>query len=204
MLRIPVLLLALASGPVWADVVTLLDAADRGNISSPDNSVSSFIFAGFVTSPDRDWFEFSIPHLSGPLVSASLELFQPQFGHLGGSLNFSVYALDGRPTHFLDITRGILYGSVSTDSSINGTNLLITLDAAALAAVQASQGASFFIGGIDTGENGNSPAGDLAGEPGRSILRLTTVPEPWLLSPFAMMIPAIFEIRRRLARSCQR
>jgi hypothetical protein len=76
--------------------------------------------------------------------------------------------------------------------------LLITLDAAALTALQGSQGGSFFIGGIDTGEDGNAPTGDFAGEPGRSILKLTTVPEPWLLSPFAMMIPAIFEIRRAI------
>ena len=199
MLRIAVLVLAFTSGPAWADII-LLDAAARGNISNPDNSISTFIFAGFITSEERDWFEFSIPHLSGPVISATLDLFQPQFGHIGGNLVYSVYALSGKPLHFSEIPSGTLYGSISTNSSTNGTTLFITLDAAALAAIQGTQGGNVFIGGIDTGEKGTSLGGDFAGEPGRSILKLTTVPEPWLLSPVAVMIPAILEIRRRFAR----
>lgn len=198
MLNQAIFLLTVAALCARADVV--LDAVNQGNIS-PDSSESSFIFAGFVTSPERDWLEFAIPKLPSTLASATLELFQPQFGHLGGTLTYSVYALAGAPGHFSDISASTLYGSVSTDAASDGTSVSIALTTAALNAIYADQGGDFFIGGIDSRETGPSIAGDFGGQPGRNILKLAVVPEP---APWGLTVVGVFGIvftRRSLGRT---
>jgi hypothetical protein len=126
----------------------------------------------------RDWFEFSIPTLTGgALSSATLELDEPADGHAGGSLTFAVYGLCARPFLFSDVTISNPFGSVGTSSASNGTTVDVTLNAAALAAIGASQGGNIFIGGIDSGELSSSDASDFGDTLNQStVLHLQTAP----------------------------
>ncbi len=205
MLKIAPLVLLFAIVPAGAEVL-FVNASERGSVDSDGSSngasASNFFFAGFLFVQERDWFEFPIPALSGTLVSGTLNLDQPQFGHQGGQLLYSVYALGSQPANFSDVNANAatLYGSVSTDAATDGTAVSITLDAAALAAIAGSQRGDFFIGGIDSGENSGSFAGDFASSNNhQTFLELTTVPEPFLLSAMVLMILAVTGLRCRRA-----
>jgi hypothetical protein len=133
----------------------------------------------------RDWFEFAIPTLTSPLLSATLNLDEPALGHIGGSLTYTVYGLAGQPTLFTDVTTSNPFASpVTTSTADDGTTISITLDSAALADIVAHQGGNIFIGGIDSGENSSTSAFDFAktGNPAGTIgvtsLSLTTAPAP--------------------------
>lgn len=136
----------------------------------------------------RDWFEFSIPTLTGEtLTSATLSLDDPTppnqsgEGHQGGPLTFSVYGLSGQPVLITDVSTSNSFGSAGTSTS--SPTVVITLNAAALAAIGAAQGGNIFIGGIDSGEDGSGfDFGSSASAADNTVLNLQTssssAPEP--------------------------
>lgn len=158
----------------------------------------------------RNWFEFSVPTITGSLVSATLNVDEPGSpyqAHFGGTLTYAVYGLGAQPTVFTDVTTSNPFGSVNTSSADDGTTLSITLNAAALAAISADQGGNIFIGGIDSGETSSSDAVDFSGAPGNVALDLTTaasaVPEPSSLPLLIIVSLAVVLIGPRL-RSLRR
>lgn len=197
MVKIAALVLFLAMAPAWGDVI-FLNASLRGSVESDGSSngasANNFFFAGLLLVQDRNWFEFSIPTISSSstLASATFNLAQSQFGHLGGQLVYSIYALGSQPTQFSDVNATTLYGSVNTSPSTNGELVSITLDSAALAAIVGAQGGDLFIGGIDSGENSSPFSGDFASSNNyQTFLKLTTVPEP---SHLGSLVIAIFAL----------
>ncbi len=202
MLKATVLALTLAIIPAWP-AVTFIDASGRGWVSTgvPNNngaaSGNNYI-AGELTSSDfRNWFEFAIPSFSGTLISATLDLTQPQGGHSGDTHVYSAYALDQQPLQFSDVTDAVLYGTVNTEK-VNGS-VTIALDAAALATIASDAGGAFFVGGIDSAESGNSDAYDFGGsnQSYRSLLILNTVPEPNMAIVLVSLISGLL-VRERL------
>jgi hypothetical protein len=192
LMRMVPLLFFLAFAPAWGNII-LVNDSERGSVDSDGSSnganANNFFFAGFFFVQERNWFEFSIPAFSGTLASATFNLDQPQFGHQGGPLLYSVYALGGEPAHFSDVNSTTLFGSVKTDSTTDGSLVSITLGAAALEAISENEGGNFFIGGIDSGENSSSFTGDFASSNNfQTFLKLTTVPEPGLGIPIAFAL----------------
>jgi hypothetical protein len=221
------MLLLMTAGTLSADTFNI-NASERGwvcngsgtpcpnNGASPSNNYS----AGFGTNEGkiRDWFEFAIPSLTGgSLVSATLNLDEPAMapplflppGHSGGPLTFAVYGLGAQPLVFTDVTTSNPFGSVGTSTASNGTTIAITLSSAALAAIAADQGGNIFIGGVDSGENGSTQAGDFfntgfdPNAPNVTSLSLTTapaaVPEPAsILLLITVVAVTVFAARRKL------
>jgi hypothetical protein len=210
-----VLLFSLSLAP-FAPAAQLIDASARGwvctttfgcsnnNGANPANNS----LAGFVQGEGqfRDWFEFDIATLTGSLVSATLNLDEPAGpppGHLGGSLTYTVYGLAGQPMVFTDVTTTNPFGSVGTSSADNGTTISITLDSAALADIVAHQGGHIFIGGVDSGENNTTIAGDFVGTGAGNVTSLSLntapVPEPASISLlFApLLIGSLVALRRK-------
>lgn len=162
---------------------------DFNNGASPSNNYLAGGLIGTIipsTEAWRDWFEFSIPVLTGQtLTSATLSLDDPTppnqagEGHQGGTLTFSVYGLSGQPLLFTDVSATNFFGSSGTSAS--SPTVSITLNAAALAAIGAAQGGNIFIGGIDSGENVSGfDFGSSATATDNTVLNLQTsaVPEP--------------------------
>jgi hypothetical protein len=207
MLKVSILGLTLATAYAWPSVI-FLDASERGWVSTgvPNNNGSdagnNYLAGQLLSNNYRNWFEFSIPAFSGTLNSATLILSQPQpGGHVGDDLVYSVYGLDSQPVQFTDVNDALPYGSVITDSNSNGS-VSITLDAAALAAIAGDEGTNFFIGGIDSGEVGSVDAYDFGGtdQRYRSLLSLTTVPEPHSSSPLVIILFGLFGMLRSSPR----
>ncbi len=226
--RLLILALTALTVSAWADVFNINDS-ERGYVCSSTTtlfcpaagnngtSAGNSYIAGVVSNSSgtdlgefRNWFEFSIPSLSGgSLVSASLSL--DVGGHGGGNLSYAVYGLGGKPSIFTAVTTSNPFGSINTTNGSAGTTISIQLNAAALAAIVADQGGNIFIGGIDSGEtvadpNIVSPSTDFVGDFGNTlsqgppagqsynvVLDLTTapasVPEP---SSAPLFLTAIF------------
>lgn len=113
----------------------------------------------------RDWFEFAIPSLSGPLLSATISLNQPllpsaegippsSLGHSGPQTTYTMYGLPATPTDFASFMPQALYGSAVLGAATNGTTVDISLNSAALQDIGAAAGGEFLLGGIDSGEIG--------------------------------------------------
>jgi hypothetical protein len=116
----------------------------------------------------RNWFRFDLSSVSGSVTAATLvlnvtsgfssttsptgtyTLFDISPGNLGGLGTNS-------QTIWADIGSGISYGSyVASSANSSGTTIAIPLNAAALAAINASVGSSFALGGAITTLQGGS------------------------------------------------
>ena len=119
------------------------------------------IFAGSVRVPNtagqtldagvyRNWFQFQIPKLAGPLLSATLAL-PDRIRWNGADLQYTIYGLSAQPKVFKDI-HGVSYGTVTTTDYDFGQLVTLRFNAYGLAAIEGAQGGSLFLGGIDSGE----------------------------------------------------
>jgi hypothetical protein len=174
------------------------------NRASSDNSYDAGAVGGSAGLSLRDWFEFSIPSISPgeTLEGATLELYDNV--HYGGTFTFSVYGLSSQPPQASDIT-GALLGSVDTSSADKGALLNISLNAAGLAAIEAAQGGSLFLGGIDPGEtvHGFTAQGDFIGSGSGDLTSLSLVlqpavspiPEPAFALPLLGAMGLLFAVR---------
>jgi hypothetical protein len=107
----------------------------------------------------NDFFVFNLSSVTGPITSATLSVFNPPNGFSGtGSDVYSVFdvttpisTLEAVQTNatsiFNDLGSGILYGSATVSAADDGTQVNISLDASALAALVAAEGKQFAIGG---------------------------------------------------------
>jgi hypothetical protein len=101
-----------------------------------------------------------------------------------------------------EVGEGTTYGNISLDSSSNGTTVHISLNALGLSDISTAQGAEFFLGGLDSGENSapsraanfvnsGSPSGSF-----KTTLTVVTVdsPEP---STTMFLLSGVFLLFRR-------
>jgi hypothetical protein len=116
----------------------------------------------------RNWFRFDLSSVSGHVRAATLVL-NVSSGFSSTTSPAATYELfDVAPANlaglgtnsqaiWTDIGSGISYGSyVAFDTDSSGTTIAISLNAAGLAAINASLGSSFALGGAMTGLQGGS------------------------------------------------
>ena len=128
----------------------------------------------------HDYFVFNLSNVSGPITSATLSIFNPNNGFYtnngasGGlyqtwDVSTPLSTLKAGQTNatsiYTDLGSGTLFGSVLVGPSDDNAFVNITLDSAAIAAINASEGSQFAVGG--------------------SLVAINAVPEP---STWAMMI----------------
>jgi hypothetical protein len=122
----------------------------------------------------HDFFVFDLTLVAGPITSAQLSIGNPTNGYINPnpSETYSIWDVStpiatltagqtGRTDIFNDLASGVQYANRTVSAIDDGTQVLITLNAAALTAIQAAEGQSFAIGG---GVNVATP------EPGSAIL----------------------------------
>ena len=165
----------------------------------------------------RNFFVFDLAGVTQPISSATLNLYVPsatENGYVSAdpsenyelhdvvtSLSALIAGTGGKPA-YNDLGGGVVYGSRTMTAADMGTTVEINLNAAAIAALNASHGL-LAIGGsitsLDSLSNTEYTFGNTGLVTDISQLRLTLVPEPTsaALVAFAAMIFGMQRSRKR-------
>ena len=166
----------------------IVDATDRGWHSQSGIHVASNLnylvgFSRTFVEVHRNWYVFGIPALGAgeTFATATLRVFNPTV-NMGGfdgyqspnlTEDYTLYDYTGAITTlranrtnggatgqniFSDLGTGQTYGNRTFSNSDNGTFSLISLNAAALTALNASAGSLFALGGAVTTLSGQTAA----------------------------------------------
>ncbi|QDU41480.1 PEP-CTERM motif protein [Maioricimonas rarisocia] len=201
------------AGNVQAGMITL-SATDSGWYRDDGfhQSTNENYIAGTEHSIHRNFFTFDLSSVSGTIVGATLRLENPNNGYYyfpPGPDPSPSYALFDVTTPvatltaahsagpagvavYDDLGTGASYGSVSVNSSSNGTIVEISLGASAISDLNAAIGADFAIGGAlppSTGFNyifGSTSPGAFTKELTLETSSVSPVPEPSSLALFSI------------------
>jgi hypothetical protein len=152
--------LILCGGPALAGSIDLTAVSqgwiNSSGVFSDSVSANNYYYIGNCSSYSceeyageyRNYFEFSIPTITGSIASASLVLHSHNVG-LNQSSQAVLYQVTAIPSGFGfdDLGEGTLYGSRTYTPDDFWVTRSIELDAAALADILAAQGGTFRLGG---------------------------------------------------------
>lgn len=205
------------------------DAVSRGFYL--DSGFHTEFYDGFLTGWDgteyRSFFVFNIPVLEEAATGATLRLWMPPGSFVSDQPDetYTVWSvvtpiIDLEAGHsagvvgqgiFDDLGSGVSFGSaVVSDPGVDGAYLFISLNQAAVDAINAAQGSQLAIGGsfttLITGSNPemgflNTSTGDGVDASGA---RLTIVPEPGAAVLFGLSATAILVFSRRRHASARK
>ena len=208
------LLVGLTALPCSSAPITL-DALDSGAYTAAgahDPANENYLTGIFNGGETRSFFLFDLSSISGTIESATLRLFNPEVSQfLHGYVSpdptetLNVYDVAAPPAlltggsaggeGFADLGSGTLYGSTIVSSASNGQLVDITLNAAALAALNAADGQFVLgtaLGSLSGGANqyafGFSMTSFVADHTRQLLLDVAPVapvPEPATLALFA-------------------
>ncbi|MEI7712809.1 MAG: PEP-CTERM sorting domain-containing protein [Rhodospirillales bacterium] len=176
---------------------TVLQASGWGNVFSTGSNATCCYNMGFDqggTRESRDYFKFNLSSIAPgtTIYSAVLSIKEPAYASGTSSVSFNLgsygsnisYLTSGNGTDaltaFAALASGTLFASATDVAANNGTFVNITLNGAALAALQSAEGSgTFVIGGYTLGLSGtNNSIFQSSGSQGSVNLTLDTVPEP--------------------------
>ncbi len=209
-----------AAGQVHATVITL-DAVDRGwyteaGSHSPTN-LNYVVGDISLTDGDRhNFFVFDLSGVTDNILSATLSLVNPANGYVSGdsSETYDLYDVTTSTATltagtagiagYTDLGSGVTYGSYTATAGDNGTTVLITLNSAAIAALDAA-GGLFAVGGtlattLDVTDNTEQFFGFTSADvltDTQLILTTATVPEPSSLALLGIGSLSLFGYRFR-------
>ncbi|MBX9581571.1 MAG: hypothetical protein K2X87_14820 [Gemmataceae bacterium] len=139
-----------------------LNTFERGWYDSTgfhDPANDNYISGQLSGTEYHDFFVFDLTGVSGPLTSASVTAFNPDFNNDsgGGPLTFTLYDYTGSITDlingtggvaaFADLGSGTALGSVVVSDADDGAFVTVSLNAAGLAYLNANLGGEVAIGG---------------------------------------------------------
>jgi hypothetical protein len=164
-----------------------VDAADSGwwdSTGSHDASNDNFI-VGTLGTQYRDFFVFDLSAVSLPIVGAQLRLFQQSgaYGSLDPTETYTVFDVttpipdlgasgSGQTAIFDDLGTGASFGSTTVSAADNGGFVSVTLNAAALASLNASSGGLAAVGGALTSLGGSAGQFDFGGSGAHNLRQL--------------------------------
>jgi hypothetical protein len=218
--------LLLASLPGFADSLNTLPTEERGWISclsdactgaqstngtQDDNSYYAGIEESFGGdgAEFRNWFEFDLSSIGGTVTSATLQIDTGTY--IPYETTSETYQLSSLPSAFgfNDLGTGAVYATQAYTAADDGVTLTITLDAAAIADIQADEGGAFGLGGLITtlqqtiaGTADEAVFSSVNGDPTQVELNVYTsnsgpaAPEPASLPLFAAGLGAIWVLWR--------
>jgi hypothetical protein len=144
-----------------------IQASDAGwydNFGDHSSSNKNYISGTVGASTFHDYFVFNLANVTGAITSATLSIFNPVtppgYNNDTGSSSITYQNWDvstpigtltanqsGATSIFNDLGSGTMFSSTVVGPSSDGTQVQITLDAAALSALIAAEGSSFAVGG---------------------------------------------------------
>jgi hypothetical protein len=162
----------------------------------------------------RSFFVFDLAGLSGAVLSATFEVFNPATGYNSPNPTETINFFDvstpiatliadgsGQTAIFTDLGSGSFYGARVFNAADNNSLVSIALSAAAVAGINASLGSRFAIGGaLSNPGDVNIIRGVFLNSNGSEIkrLQLTVVPEPGTLALASLsLLLGIAGLRRR-------
>ncbi len=151
----------------WADTTTTVDTSDRGyyygyDYADPTNQnyLTGQLNLGDGTSEFHSFFAFDpLAGLTGPIVSATLNLYEPQGGFSSTQLaelltitgfSGSVTTLEAGGTvagEYNALASGTVFGTQSVTSANDGSFISIALNADGIAFLNGNSGSAFAFGG---------------------------------------------------------
>jgi len=206
--------------PALADTFTL-STANRGWITSTGTSNGTSGANSYYTGIDfsynagaelRDWFSFDLSTVSGTITSATIQVASGTYipyQTTSETLQLtSVAAQD-----FADLGTGTVYGTQVYSAAENAQTVTITLDAAAITALNNNAGGTFELGGRLTSLQQTAPGtaneaifSTVSGDPAQVQLVLNTTgtggggqgnaPEPASMLLFITVLAAIPLLRK--------
>jgi len=203
------------AGSAHADTVTL-NSTSFGWWDSTGTHTA--VITNYGTGDDaenvdhRSFFVFNLSGLSGTVVSATLQIFNPIYLSPDPSETLSIFDVStsiaaltasgtGQVGIYNDLGTGTLFGSTSVSAANNGANVNIPLNSAALAALQSGLGGSFAFGGSLTTLSAPGLVEGVfllsSANTGTRQLVLNTIPEPATLVLLGSGLAAIGIARRR-------
>jgi len=210
--------------PVTLDATLRGVQPPGGSFASPPTA-NSFYLVGFVSITEfRNFLLFDLAGLSGTVNAAKLRLTNPPGGFsspdaLEQYTTFDVtsdFALLGTasPLIYSDLGSGTAYGSYTASIADNASVVELTLNAAAVDAIQASLGSQFALGGAITTLGVLQPGGPwqtLFGSTGvgdvtqlQLDLTPSSVPEPSTLLMLSTGAVLALAKRKRAVGFCRR
>jgi hypothetical protein len=196
----------------WYDQTGFHDAAN-----------TNYISGRLTNNEHRNFTVFSLSGLSGPIVSAQLQLFNPgpPFPGYSSPKPSEIFTLfdvstpiptlvanqTGQTGIFTDLGTGVPLGAQVVSAADDGNIVTVTLNPAGLAALNAAEGRQIAFGGaittLDPTTTANEYIFGFANGPGTVQLIVTAVPEPasLILMGMGLVVPLAYGWhRRRTAR----
>jgi hypothetical protein len=170
-LTVGLVVFGLVAAAPAAEALTIINAAARGWYSDTGSSngllsTNSYYVGDCcngLPSDTRNWFEFDLTEVTSSVTGATLLLDMNQFSiGFESDTGVETYELfDVLPANMAglgsdslaiwgDLGTGTSYGTHEATASDVGTTVAITLNSAAIAAINASLGSSFALGGLLT------------------------------------------------------
>ena len=134
------------------------DSTGGHSASNPNYGVGD----GNTAPNHNDFFVFNLANVVGPITSAQLSIGNPSTGFAdgipAGTSSLSIWDVStpistliadgtGQIGIFNDLGSGTLYASRTVSAADDGTQVLISLNSSALAALNAAEGGQFAVGG---------------------------------------------------------
>ena len=142
----------------------VLNAADSGwydNTGFHDPTNANYITGDLVGRPHRDWFAFTLPTLTAPILSAQLKVNTFEYESFDASETYQLHEIttavptltaggSGKTAIYTDLGDGAIYGSRVFTNADDYKSVTINLNAAAISALTAKSGQAFALGGLLT------------------------------------------------------